>query len=1091
MLRNICFVRGVAFAAALSAGAGSVWALCPQNVNLEIGDRTIDFAFETDVVGANTQFRVLFGLSPADLSFQSRVWSVNNPTRATRFQGLTGLAPSTTYYFDPQVSDAGGLNWSSAATCQATICPSAGAQPGGYICENVGGGALLPKMTTLPLDGPLQRLPAPPAHDIDPTIIPAVTGSTFTVSVDEDGLCTDLQAQLAACAAANTSLNHQILIPPGATCRPESENRGGYELPAKFGPGTCIVRTDVNPLLLPPPGVRVDPTFRSHMARIETNRDQQSFDSDNLLGAPGCASSPCTEGWRFEAIAFQHPPHEQRERHRLDILSVNTSTGVITLSGVHDLKFFDFVQVNAPGIHDREFHRACRVSGSPTSTTFRCLGKEGGLSGSYTGGGSITQAISVPLEGCTAGSPSICTTTEPHGFGNFHPFAIASIANKVLTTAGAHKLQSSTAVKIEGTPGGAWDGIYQINGASGSTGTLVNAPAGVCNPCAGTVRQMGMINIFDVRGKDEASVNRTHMFTVLDATRRQLEQSTASSALTGGFVSYDPTAADGMFHFADGRRLVVDRCVVDLRGTPYRSTAVFSWTTVNAPFRASSAVINSWLREANSWFPTNPVTRIAFDTGLPVLSTVGFGNQMHRTRDLQVRNNMLESILGMGAFADVNAESPHDLTFVRNVFWYPDRYIGGREEARGRYYLSRHHFELKAGMNVLLRGNYFRGNPANGQPSGIPIQLSLANGISGTGGGRALRDIAIEYNTFYKNGGFIDLAGSVDRTTYTKSSQRIRIAHNLGVEIDTVRYRTFPAGQAGTQPAGWPVTVGPFNGRTIMALGEYEDLRFEQNTILPTTGSGPYLWLAGGEASGGTVVGNNILSFSRSTILQYGLRGNTGADSYIPPPTTASGYNFWKQHYRQGPGVPDPLALWDNVVMPCTDAAEDLNRESALLKINAMASFATSHLACTGGCPSNFVNHIVSSDGSHCKDREQQLFGASTDYSLPAGSPHQAYGADIAALRVAQGRVYDVKVATTPISATISYLAPDAAACYIDYGTDKMFSTPTYTRVSDGGGATQRSVMLPALETLTTYHFRVLCQSDQPRGVFFTSGGPI
>src|SRR5690606_26034239 len=121
--------------------------------------------------------------------------------------------------------NAGASSWSSASACQAQICPTVGAQPGGYVCEDIGGGELLPRVTTLPLDAPLQRLPAPPIHDIDPSIIPAVNGSTFTVSVDESGLCTDLPAQLDACAAADGNLNPQVLIPAGAICRPESEDR--------------------------------------------------------------------------------------------------------------------------------------------------------------------------------------------------------------------------------------------------------------------------------------------------------------------------------------------------------------------------------------------------------------------------------------------------------------------------------------------------------------------------------------------------------------------------------------------------------------------------------------------------------------------------------------------------------------------------------------------------------------------------------------------------------------------------------------------------------------------------------------------------
>ena len=214
--------KAIGLAAAIAAlgwGAHPASALCPSNVTLQVGDRTIDFELDTDVPGAGTKLRVKLGLAAGVLDLQSRVIGLNNASRPNRFQSLTGLAPSTTYYFDPQVSDVGALNWSDAGACQAQICPSAGTQPGGYVCEDIGAGQLRPKVTTLALDAPAQRLPAPPSHEIDPTAIPAVTGSTFPVLVDANWLCTNLQAQLQACAAANPNQTHEVLIPAGATCR--------------------------------------------------------------------------------------------------------------------------------------------------------------------------------------------------------------------------------------------------------------------------------------------------------------------------------------------------------------------------------------------------------------------------------------------------------------------------------------------------------------------------------------------------------------------------------------------------------------------------------------------------------------------------------------------------------------------------------------------------------------------------------------------------------------------------------------------------------------------------------------------------------
>ncbi len=1072
------------------AGAPAL-ALCPQNLNLQVGDRTVDFEFDTDTSGAPTFFRVKFGLTSGSLGFQSRQIRANNTSRDSRFVPLTGLAPATTYYFDPQVSDLNGINWSDAASCESELCPTVGSQPGGYVCEDVGGGELRPKLTTLALDAPAQRTPAAPLHDFDPAVIPAVTGTSFSVTLDSEGLCMDFQAQLNACAAADPNLVHEILIPAGAVCRPEAESLEGYVAPTKSGTGTCIVRTSVDPLLLPPPGVRADPTFRAHMASIETNRATRSISHARLLAEPFCATPPCTQGWRFEAVVFQHPEHRDLARNRLDIISVDTSTGVITVSAPHNLQFFDGVQVNAPGLHDREFHRSCRVGTFPTADTFRCFTKQGPISGSYAGGGTITTAVSVPLTGCTAGSPVVCTTAEPHGYGNFHSFSIASISNGMLTTSTAHTLQSRSAVIIEGTPGGAWDGIYELAGPTGTTGTLNGAPSGVCNPCSGTVRQLGMLTVLEVRGAEEEKVNQTHLFSVIDATRVQLEQSSASGTLAGGFISYDPPVMTTLIEFRNSQRIVFDRCIVDLRGTPYRNGVGFNWVSTDSALRTSSAVIDSWMRGDSAWYGVNPISRVAIDTGQSVFSDTGFFHQLHRTRDFQLRNNMLESNAGIVVFADANAENPEDLSFVRNVFWTPLRLVSGREQARGHYYTSRHHLELKAARRALVRGNFFSGNPANGSPSGAPLLLSLSGPVFGDGVDRTLRDIEIIHNVLHRNGGFIDLGGSLDATSDTKSPQRILVTHNLGVEVDAVRNRTFPAGQAGHQPNGWPLTVSPFIGRSFLSYAETEDHRVEHNTITPTFGHGPFIWLASGEASGGTVVDSNIVPLSRSAIFQFGLQADLSGANYLPAPSSSSGYDFWKTHYRQGPGVSDPLAVWDNVVLPCTDFAEDLDREATLLKTNTMASFSAQHFSCTGGCPANFSNQIVASDGLHCLDRMQELFGSSTDFRLPPSSPYTGYGADIDAIRVSQGRVRDVAFSVTPISATLTYEAPDADACFVDFGEDKHFSTPVHARLNDGGGAVQRSVLLPNLETLTTYHFRLLCRSDQPRGVFLTlPGGP-
>ena len=59
-------------------------------------------------------------------------------------------------------------------------------------------------------------------------------------------------------------------------------------------------------------------------------------------------------------------------------------------------------------------------------------------------------------------------------------------------------------------------------------------------------------------------------------------------------------------------------------------------------------------------------------------------------------------------------------------------------------------------------------------------------------------------------------------------------------------------------------------------------------------------------------------------------------------------------------------------------------------------------------------------------------------------------GTDINALESAQGKVRNVPVDYGLNSAKLSYIAPDAKACFVDYSTDTRMLSPT--RVSDGGG---------------------------------------
>ena len=108
------------------------------------------------------------------------------------------------------------------------------------------------------------------------------------------------------------------------------------------------------------------------------------------------------------------------------------------------------------------------------------------------------------------------------------------------------------------------------------------------------------------------------------------------------------------------------------------------------------------------------------------------------------------------------------------------------------------------------------------------------------------------------------------------------------------------------------------------------------------------------------------------------------------------------------------------------------------------------------------------------------------DSQAKAGSRPEGLdaGANIDTLESAQGKVRNVRLQSGTTSATLSYIAPDSAACFVDYGTDPLWSA--HTRVSDNGGLVTRSLSFTGLSTGTLYYYRVECASEQPQGSFVT-----
>ena len=97
-------------------------------------------------------------------------------------------------------------------------------------------------------------------------------------------------------------------------------------------------------------------------------------------------------------------------------------------------------------------------------------------------------------------------------------------------------------------------------------------------------------------------------------------------------------------------------------------------------------------------------------------------------------------------------------------------------------------------------------------------------------------------------------------------------------------------------------------------------------------------------------------------------------------------------------------------------------------------------------------------------------------------------GVNMDDLQAAQGKVSNAHVyAITSSTATVSFLAPDAAGCTVDYGTANFPSgAGGWTRMANSGGQRVQNVALSGLAAATTYTYRVNCAVVQPTGTFKT-----
>lgn len=993
-----------------------------------------------------TRFAIEYGEKPS-LGFRTPdVRAV--PGQSTIRISIGGLAPDREYYFQPVVVRKG-------VAFKAWRCPEAKSFED-YECDDL---AAAPRFRTAADPGDRPVLPHPP---LEPNLpMPSINGERFSVQVDANRRCTNLQQTLDQAAAADPELNHEVLIPAGATCV------GAFEPPAKSGSGTVVVRTDTPLDRLPPEGSRISPSYAPLMATLSPPPNLSGW-LDAIVGATNCTQSrdKCTQGWRFVGIRFAPLPLEEfrpdvygvsdvvaDNRGALVTLDRDIEFGNATIVGVSGL-------VGAPGLN--RVHRPFVLSKR------QLLLRDVNTPESYQPGtGHVVNALFVPIAECSGGHPIVCRTETPHGLEDPPTVTIARKEGHRIVAGGGRMrgVRGGHVMRIHESSLSSLNGVWSVSRSAADWAELRGTDNTDCSQNCGSATAASLIQI-----QGTGRIDGSHLYTVLSDTEFQLDYLDGKGQpISGGFVTQDPQYRRSLIAFGPGNeRLVLDRCIVDGGGFPFRYQRAMSLGA------ADSAVLDSHFEDFNSWRALNPAS------GQADGSVAGFNLghsqaiELSEAKRITIANNTFLNCVGITIFAQEFRKSPEmrpsDVAISRNTFRITDEYRAGSPDSNGRYYPMRHVWELKRGVRFRFDGNRIDGGWADFTPTGPAIGLFPV----GTVAGNEVSDIDIRNNTFRR------ISSGIQITTEHKAAgagalptARVRIHNNLFDNIDFYAMRSRPSGVNGLQPSS------NFGGYFLILNGSMEDLTVTHNTVYDNRGRGPWTFKFAGGRSGGVVVTDNI--FTHNVDNTFGGLAPPAQVGDIHPLVIISPFKSFTNYFTQTP-APDPYSSFArNLILPgVRDSSSPENYESASQRANFTRQDCESYYHGFEG--------VTCVSGRTAADRFRSVFPVKGDFRFQdasVGSP----GADIDKLEAAQGFVSKVEERHDANGATtLSYRVASGDSCVVDFASDGAFQE--FIRAPDSGSGAERYVVLKGLEPGGAYHYRVQCPSGEQHDTLVVPGTP-
>lgn len=1083
----------LAFLCAIPLGAQ-----CISPTSVEVTDHKLRWQGETDTVGTAARTATWYDSSSpfgGSLSRRSIDYNAANASEATRYDNVAELGPATKYYVDFRVSDASGSYVTDYSDCQATLCPDgAGVQTydADVTCEDIDPGAgtvLIPTITTAADGG---GIAAPTAPSLTRTLAQNRTSPTITGSTTNLSDCTTFQAALndhGDSGTKDTALDHEIVLAPGLFCRPELESSGAlgrYTFPAKTGVGVTVIRCGWTGDDVIPDGVQYTPGLRNaNSCGFEANRSFTDANSPTVTNgeyfSAACSTAGCSSGWRFEEIVFDPGDWELQDRRQIAVSSVDTGTGVITLASDPTGVFSSSMRgitYNLPGITNASdnsdvYARAPQVPNITavlTSSTIRPSSVTG-WTGSYSGGGYVQSITAFPISSCTAidADTADCTVASGvHGMGTYAAKSISDLTSGVVTLGTGHGMRDSATLKISGNS--ACDGRYDTSAFTSTTVTLHNS---TCSGTGGTVQRLHMARFFELAGTGATALTGFHPVEYTSSTNvRVYGVDLQGLTITdGGVMPGQATQHTIWFDMRYVKNWTFSQTLWVNR-PPFRWSGLINMSSDNPEGQdQDGAFIDSYIDGYNTDLPVAPSAG-SLDDHYPANGqfTAFTANS---AKGVRIHNVTSRDNAGFLIFSDINDDfGMQDIEISKVIIEF--RRKPGDDNIMT---FCRHAIEAKAAQRILIQGLHIKGWPV----------CAVGN----------------SYAIYWKSNGYL-----TDRKTWDIDMQDLWFedtAAGIGIDVESppakkinpwwpierVRVDNWladrmpwqdKAGTCGNDSCSYQPT-GPFSsqGGAFNLGGPVEDIQLTRFTIrdplrgVSNLGS---LFLLGGDRGNGVQIDDGIVVFN-GTISIDAFTGN------LTPTGTDDDESGFRAFYSWA-GSEDSYSWFGTAskpicVIPCLEAEDDSSPDYN--STNNAHTNSTSAFACST-CTKWDADIVAgSADAQSCTTRE--ALGLAAD--LSGISTCASRGANIDELYDALG--YTIEPSVNASTAAISYTVPSAIsaqACTVDHGTSATYAT--FTRATDSGSGTNRSVTASGYSPGQTIHYRVLCPDQQQAWGSFVKG---